>query len=104
MRKTTILILSFAVLMFICSDPAFASSIAEFEGPLEKVKNTITGPGGAIISTILFAVVGVAWIMNKDSLDGGMKHLMNVAFGISFIAFAGSIIGNVFTFSSGALI
>ena len=41
--------------------------------------------------------------MNKDDISGGFKLLLGVVFGISFIAFASSIVNSVFTFS-GALV
>ena len=41
--------------------------------------------------------------MNKDDISGGFKLLLSVVFGISFIAFATSIVNSVFSFS-GAVI
>ena len=41
--------------------------------------------------------------MNKDDISGGFKLLLSVVFGISFIAFAASIVNSVFSFS-GAVI
>ena len=49
------------------------------------------------------ALCGVIFIMNKDDISGGFKLLLSVIFGISFIAFAGSIVNSVFSFS-GAVI
>lgn len=83
---------------------AFASGgISEFSGPLEKVVGTITGPAGKWISIVAMALCGVIFIINKDDISGGFKLLLSVVFGISFIAFAASIVNSVFTFS-GAVI
>ena len=77
---------------------AASGGITEFSSPLERVVNTITGPAGKWIS-----IVGVIFIMNKDDISGGFKLLLSVVFGISFIAFAASIVNSVFSFS-GAVI
>lgn len=89
----------------LCSPDIAAASgaITEFSSPLEKVVNTITGPAGKWISIVAMALCGVIFIMNKDDISGGFKLLLSVVFGISFIAFAASIVNSVFSFS-GAVI
>ena len=82
---------------------AASGGITEFSSPLEKVVNTITGPAGKWISIVAMALCGVIFIMNKDDITGGFKLLLSVVFGISFIAFAASIVNSVFSFS-GAVI
>ena len=89
-----------AALALLSPDAALASGgITEFSSPLEKVVNTITGPAGKYISITAFAACGVYYIMNRDSLDGAFKLLLQIVMGISLIAFAGSIINSVFSFS-----
>ena len=80
-----------------------SGGISEFSGPLEKVVGTITGPAGKWISIVAMALCGVIFIINKDDISGGFKLLLSVVFGISFIAFAASIVNSVFSFS-GAVI
>jgi len=80
-----------------------SGGITEFSGPLEKVVGTITGPAGRWVSIVAMALCGVLYIFNKDDLTGGFKLLLGVVFGISFIAFAASIVDNIFSFS-GAVI
>ncbi|MEG6591507.1 TrbC/VirB2 family protein [Desulfovibrio sp. 1188_IL3213] len=82
---------------------AASGGITEFSSPLERVVNTITGPAGKWISIVAMALCGVIFIMNKDDISGGFKLLLSVVFGISFIAFAASIVNSVFSFS-GAVI
>jgi type IV secretion system protein VirB2 len=90
--------------LMVMPDLALASGgIGEFSAPLEKVMNTITGPAGKAISIVAMALCGLVFIMNKDDLSGGFKLLLGVVFGISFIAFAASIVNSVFSFS-GAVI
>ena len=91
-------------LFFCFPDIAAASGgITEFSSPLERVVNTITGPAGKWIAIVAMALCGVIFIMNKDDISGGFKLLLSVVFGISFIAFAASIVNSVFSFS-GAVI
>lgn len=80
-----------------------SGGITEFSSPLERVVNTVTGPAGKWIAITAMALCGVVFIMNKDDISGGFKLLLSVVFGISFIAFAASIVNSVFSFS-GALV
>lgn len=82
---------------------AASGGITEFSSPLEKVVNTVTGPAGKWISIVAMALCGIVFIMNKDDISGGFKLLLGVVFGISFIAFAGSIVNSVFSFSGAVL-
>ena len=77
--------------------------ITEFSSPLEKVVNTVTGPAGKYISIVAMAICGIIFIMNKDDISGGFKLLLSVVFGISFIAFAGSMVNSIFSFSGAVL-
>jgi type IV secretion system protein VirB2 len=98
------LLFSLLIALLIIPDFAFASGgIGEFSGPLEKVVGTITGPAGRLIAIVSMGICGLVYIFNKDDLSGGFKLLLGVVFGISFIAFAGSIVDTVFSFS-GAVI
>ena len=97
-------VFGFLALCLCFPDIAAASGgITEFSSPLERVVNTITGPAGKWISIVAMALCGVIFIMNKDDISGGFKLLLSVVFGISFIAFAASIVNSVFSFS-GAVI
>lgn len=102
--KLGLISLGLTALCLLFPDLACATGgITEFSGPLEKVVNTISGPAGKWISIVAMALCGIIFIMNKDDLSGGFKLLLGVVFGISFIAFASSIVNSVFTFS-GAII
>ena len=97
-------VFGFLALCLCFPDIAAASGgITEFSSPLERVVNTVTGPAGKWIAITAMALCGVVFIMNKDDISGGFKLLLSVVFGISFIAFAASIVNSVFSFS-GALV
>jgi type IV secretion system protein VirB2 len=103
-NKGRLSLLGLLACLFAFPDFAIASGgISEFSSPLEQVVNTITGPAGKWISIVAMALCGVIFIMNKDDISGGFKLLLSVVFGISFIAFAASIVNSVFSFS-GAVI
>ena len=90
----------------LCLFPEIAAAsggITELSSPLERVVNTITGPAGKWISITAMAICGIIFIMNKDDISGGFKLLLGVVFGISFIAFASSIVNSVFSFSGAVL-
>jgi type IV secretion system protein VirB2 len=96
--------MALAFSLLLVPDAAFASgAITEFSSPLERVVNTVTGPAGKWISIVAMALCGIVFILNKDDISGGFKLLLGVVFGISFIAFASSIVNSVFSFS-GALV
>jgi type IV secretion system protein VirB2 len=92
-----------AAAVVVIPELAAAGGITEFSDPLEKVASTVTGPAGKWISIAAMAICGVIFILNKDDMSGGFRMLLQVVFGISFIAFAASIVNSVFSFS-GALI
>ena len=82
------------------SDIAAASGgIDEFSGPIEKVMNTLTGPVGRYTSIVAMGLCGVAYIWRREEMTEGFKHALSVVFGISFIAFATSIVDSIFSFS-----
>jgi len=62
-------------------------------------KGAPEGAAGRWISIVAMALCGVIYIFNKDDLTGGFKLLLGVVFGISFTAFAASIVDNIFSFS-----
>ncbi|MGE9985625.1 TrbC/VirB2 family protein [Desulfovibrio sp. SGI.169] len=88
----------------VCPDLALASGgITEFAGPLEKVVNTITGPAGKYISITAVGICGIIYLMNREDISGAFKMLLGVVAGISFIAFAGSMVNSTFSFSGAVL-
>ena len=98
--------ITFALLaaLYLLPETAFASGgISELTGPVEKVVGTITGPVGRGIAIFGMAICGVIFIVKRDDLTGGFQLLLGVVFGISFIAFAGSMIDTIFSFSGATI-
>lgn len=93
-----------AAMAVVLPEQAFASGgLDEFASPFEKVVNTITGKWGQLISVAGMAVCGVVFIFNRQDMGEGFKMLLQVVFGICFIAFASTIVTAMFSFS-GAVI
>ncbi len=93
-----------AGIMCLFPDVSFASGVSEFETPFNAVMNTITGPVGKSISIVLLAAAGIVYWWRREDLEGGFKIFLQSVMAISFISFSSSIVGSLFTFSSGAMI
>lgn len=103
-KKYSLFFITLVAVVVAFPEMALASGgITEFSSPLEKVVNTVTGPAGKYISIVAMAICGIIFIMNKDDISGGFKLLLSVVFGISFIAFAGSMVNSIFSFSGAVL-
>jgi len=93
-----------SLLSLVLPDLALASGgIDEFSAPIEKVVNTVLGKWGMLISVGGMACVGIVYIFNRQDMSEGFKMLLQVVFGICFIAFASQIVNALFSFS-GAVI
>ena len=97
------LYLALALVLTALPDVALASGITEFSDPMQKVVDTITGKWGQLIAIAGMAVCGVVYIFNRQDMAEGFKMLLQVVFGICFIAFASTIVTSMFSFS-GAVI
>ncbi|SDP02144.1 TrbC/VirB2 family protein [Desulforhopalus singaporensis] len=108
MKFRSIISLSMAIAaltLALCGpDLALADTITEFEGPMEKVMNTLTGPWAKAVAIIMFVTAAFILWFRKEELDGFAKGLCVIVMIISTLAFAQSIIGAMFSFGSGALI
>lgn len=95
--------LALALILIALPDAALASGISEFSDPMQKVVDTITGQWGQLVSIAGMAVCGVVYIFNRQDMGEGFKMLLQVVFGICFIAFASTIVTSMFSFG-GAVI
>ena len=97
------LLISLAMI-FLLSDLALADTISEFESPMERVMNTLTGPWAKAVAIVMFVTAAFILWFRKEELDGFAKGLCVVVMIIATLAFAPAIVGSMFSFSSGALI
>lgn len=98
-----ILLAAFAIAIIFPNLAQASNAISDFNDPFEKVVGTITGPVGRWIAIFAMATSGGMLIWKREDPMGGFKMLLSVVFGISFIAFAASIVDSLFSFS-GALV
>ncbi len=101
MRKFFLL---FALLISL-GEVAFAAtggSAMPWEGPLQTIKNSLTGPVAGYIALIAIMVCGALLIFGGD-FSGFARNIINVVIACAVILGASSIITNLFP-SSGAVI
>ncbi|MFA9394660.1 MAG: TrbC/VirB2 family protein [Halodesulfovibrio sp.] len=106
MNRSTTKFLLLIALAFVVMHPDLAEAstkISEFNEPFENFVGAITGPVGRWISIAGFAISGIGLIWKRADPMDSFKTLLSVVCAISFVAFAGSLVDNGFTFS-GALI
>lgn len=92
-----------AVLIVLIASPAYAAgSGMPWEGPLQQIVDSITGPvaRAAAVIAIVIAGLGVAFAES----GGGLRKLMIVALGISIMFAAVSFFLDFFGFAGGAVI
>lgn len=91
-----IVIISFA-------SPAFASgSGMPWEGPLEQIVDSITGPVARAAAVIAIVIAGTAIMFSEGG--GGVRKLAFVGLGIAVMFAAVSFFLDFFGFAGGALI
>lgn len=102
-RSKSILRASLVIAAIAAATPAFAAgSGMPWEGPLEKIVDSITGPvarGAAVIAIVL---AGVTIIFSEGG--GGVRKLAFVGLGIAIMFAAVSFFLDFFGFAGGALI
>jgi type IV secretion system protein VirB2 len=102
MRKFLPLLVCVAVCL--AASSVFASGgISDFEAPAQQVVSTLTGRWARYFAIICMAITGITFIWKREELSGGFKMLLGLVFGLSFIAFASSIVDKLFDFSGAVL-
>lgn len=104
MRKNSLLILHFLLVVWLIPEVALASTkISQFNTPFESFVGIMTGPVGRWISIAGMTGVGLTLIFKHEDMTGAMKGMLGVVFAICFIAFAKAIVEGAFTFSGAIL-
>jgi len=91
----------FAYFYIICSGfaatadgGADASGGMPWEGPLQKVMDSITGPVAKILGVIVIVLAGFALAFGE--VGSGVKRLLQVVLGLAIAFSAASIVGGLF--------
>lgn len=73
-----------------------------WEGPLEKILSSLSGPVAKILGIIAIVIAGLGLAFGESS--GGMRRIFQIVLGLSIAFTASSLIGSLFGFSGGAII
>lgn len=92
-----------AVAFTLVATPALASgSGMPWEGPLEQIVDSITGPVARAAAVIAIVIAGIAIIFSEGG--GGVRKLAFVGLGIAIMFAAVSFFLDFFGFAGGALV
>lgn len=90
-----------ACVLIAFAGPAHAAgSGMPWEGPLNQILTSITGPVAQAIGVIAITITGLA--MAFGDTGGGMKRLLQIVFGLSIAFTAASFFLSFFSFGGGA--
>lgn len=103
MRKVSARAAVLTIIIVAIAGPAYASgSGMPWEGPLEQIVDSITGPVARAAAVIAIVIAGVTIIFSEGG--GGVRKLAFVGLGIAVMFAAVSFFLDFFGFAGGALI
>jgi type IV secretion system protein VirB2 len=104
MRSERLLrIAAWGIALLACAGPAYAAgSGMPWEGPLEQIVDSITGPVARAAAVIAIVIAGVTIIFSEGG--GGVRKLAFVGLGIAIMFAAVSFFLDFFGFAGGAVI
>jgi type IV secretory pathway VirB2 component (pilin) len=102
-KRRVIRIAALTLVVIACASPAYASgSGMPWEGPLQQVLDSITGPVARAAAVIAIVIAGMGIMFGEGG--GGIKKLAFVGMGIALMFAAISWGLSFFGFAGGALI
>ena len=102
-RKQVVRVGAMALALFAVAAPAYAAgSGMPWEGPLEQIVDSITGPVARAAAVIAIVIAGVTIIFSEGG--GGVRKLAFVGLGIAIMFAAVSFFLDFFGFAGGAVI
>ena len=102
-RRAYRLAITLGVLLALSAGPALAAgSGMPWEGPLQKIVDSITGPVARAAAVIAIVIAGITIIFSEGG--GGVRKLAFVGLGIAIMFAAVSFFMNFFGFAGGAVI
>ncbi len=103
MRKVSARVAALTITIIAIAGPAYASgSGMPWEGPLEQIVDSITGPVARAAAVVAIVIAGVTIIFSEGG--GGVRKLAFVGLGIAIMFAAVSFFLDFFGFAGGALI
>jgi type IV secretory pathway VirB2 component (pilin) len=94
-----------ALLSTITSKVALAGGASlPWDGPLETLRNNLTGPFAASISVIAFVAAGAALIFGGEDMSAIAKRILYIVLGVCVVVFGLQFLSALGIVSAGALI
>ena len=72
-----------------------------WEGPLEKIVSSLTGPVAKVVGVVAIVLAGFGVAFGDSS--GGMRRVFQIVLGLSVAFTASSLVVSLFGFSGGAV-
>ena len=90
-------------LAVLAAGPVYAAgSSMPWEGPLQKILESVEGPVAKIIAVVIIIITGLSLAFGDTS--GGARKLIQIVFGLSIAFAASSFFLSFFSFGGGALV
>ena len=95
--------LSTCLLLSCCAGAAHAAGTGlPWEGPLEQILLSVTGPVARVVAVLVITVTGLTLAFGDSG--GGFRRLIQIVFGLSIAFAATTFFLGFFTFTGGAVI
>lgn len=95
-------LIAFVLLMLIGVSQAYASATGlPWEGPLQKILDSLTGPVAKILGVIVIVIAGFGIAYGEGG--SGMRRIFQIVLGLSIAFTASSLVVSLFGFSGGAV-
>ena len=99
--KKNITKLSTSIVLFTTSSTIFATTTGlPWEGPLEKILNSMTGPVAKILGVLAIVIAGFSIAFGE--VGSGMRRILQIVLGLSIAFTASTLVVSLFGFSGGA--
>lgn len=91
------------IMLFLLANNAFAATTGlPWEGPLQKILDSLTGPVAKILGVIVIVIAGFGIAFGE--VGSGMRRIFQIVLGLSIAFTASSLILTLFGFSGGAIV
>ena len=96
------LLMSLGILLLWSSTAHAAGSGMPWEGPLDQILASVTGPVARVVAVLVITITGLTLAFGDSG--GGFRRLIQIVFGLSIAFAAASFFLGFFTFTGGAVI
>lgn len=95
----------FAILPLIASGSALAGGASlPWDGPLETLRDNLTGPFAASISVVAFVAAGATLIFGGEDMSSIAKRILYIVLGVCVVVFGLRFLSALGIVAAGALI